>query len=146
MKALWRTEPGFAWIPPVAAAEALVAGIGFQLMPRDRMAFAQRSQAFLLLVAPKWIPGVPFGGKWGDVIVNGVVCPFVILVAFAGPSCTARVPVLGPMIVRLLFGRNPFQYSRRGPADPVRKQSAENGSASLSSATALAEIDDFVSI
>ncbi|CAE7455888.1 unnamed protein product [Symbiodinium natans] len=130
---IWRIEPGFQWVPFAATAEALIVGIGFQLLPRDRRAFAQSSGSLLLLFIPKFIPGVPAGGKWGDVILHGVAVPLLIMMAFAGPSRTARVPVLGPMLVRLLFGQHPCRFQRLEAAedgsDSLQLQGLESGAA-----------------
>ncbi|CAE7332361.1 unnamed protein product [Symbiodinium necroappetens] len=104
--ALWRTERGFQWIPPVAAAEALIVFFGFQLLPRDRRPFAERTQMLLLLFISGFLGLI--GGKWYDAILHGIACPLIMLVAFAGPARTSRLSVLGRMLVRLLFARNPL--------------------------------------
>ena len=104
--ALWRTEPGFQWIPPVAAAEALVVFFGFQLLPRDRRPFAERTPVFLLVFIPGFLGLI--GGKWYDAFLHGDVCPSILIVAFAGLARTSRVSVLGRMLVRLLFAGSPF--------------------------------------
>ncbi|OLQ09808.1 hypothetical protein AK812_SmicGene6582 [Symbiodinium microadriaticum] len=107
--ALWRIEPGFQWIPFAVAAEALIVVIGFPLLPRDRRPFAERTQWGLLLSIPGYL-GI-IGGPWHDAVLYGIVGPLMMLVALAGPSRTSRIPVLGPMLVRALFGRNPFKCS-----------------------------------
>ena len=107
--ALWRMEQGFQWIPYAAATEAIIVVIGLPLLPRDRRPFAERTQSALLLFIPGFL-GI-IGGRWYDAILNGIVCPLIILVAFAGPARTSRIPALGPMLVRLLFARNPLKHS-----------------------------------
>ncbi|CAE7642018.1 unnamed protein product, partial [Symbiodinium pilosum] len=107
--ALWRMEQGFQWIPYAAATEAIIVVIGLPLLPRDRGPFAERTQSALLLFIPGFL-GI-IGGRWYDAILNGIVCPLIILVAFAGPARTSRIPALGPMLVRLLFARNPLKHS-----------------------------------
>ena len=129
--ALWRTEPQWRWIPPAAAVEAFIMILGVQLLPRDRRPLAQFAQVLLLPFSVKFIPGVPAGGEWTDMILHGFVCPLIILIAFAGPSRTVRVPVLGPFMLRLLFGHNPCkrrQLERAGGGQVQAGGQVQNGS------------------
>ncbi|CAE7224708.1 unnamed protein product [Symbiodinium natans] len=137
---LWRTEPGFEWIPPVAGVEVVLMGILPQLQARDRRPFANRAQSLLLLFVPLFIPGINLGGKWRDAILHAAAAPLMILVAAAGPRYTARFPLLGPPIVRLLFGRNPFRRETEGQKGDAAEPTASGG------AQAAEEEDDFVSL
>lgn len=41
-----------------------------------------------------------------------VVNPIVLFLSIAGPARVARVPVIGPLLLRAFFGRNPFRAKK----------------------------------
>lgn len=145
---LWRVEPGFRWIPVVAAVQAVIAACGLFLLPRDRRPFAQRSAALFMVSLPKFVPGIPAGGKWGDALLHGIAIPLLILMAFAGPTRTARLPLFGPMLVRLLFAQNPCRSQKvdANPSDSMQLQSWQLGKPGAWRASKEDEDEDFVSI
>ncbi|CAK9092906.1 Uncharacterized protein SCF082_LOCUS43714 [Durusdinium trenchii] len=91
----------------ISAIEVLVFVGLFIVLPPDRKAFAARVQSLWLLL---W-PGKVFGFCDGHghplyyLVSVCVCCPLLLAMSIMGPAMTARIPLVGPGLVRLLFGK-----------------------------------------
>lgn len=89
--------------------EALVFVGLFILLPPDRKAFAARVQSFWLLLWPVKVFG--FCGQGGEghpayyLVSVCILPPLLLALSILGPAQTARIPFVGPRLVRLVFGK-----------------------------------------
>eukprot|EP00438_Fugacium_kawagutii_P031793 Skav230999 [mRNA] locus=scaffold1822:195486:196976:- [translate_table: standard] len=90
----------------VAVFEAILWPVMFLLLPVERKSFATRCLPLLFLLAPGLL-GV-WGGFSYDAVAHFGVIPVILLIALLGPARIAKIPVLGPAVIRLLFGRRPW--------------------------------------
>ena len=93
-----------------AVFEAILWPLMFLLLPVDRKSFAERCVPLLLALAPGMV------GLWGgfsyDAVAHFGVIPVILLMSLLGPARIAKIPLLGPAVIRLLFGRRPWASSR----------------------------------
>ena len=98
-----------------AVLEAIIWPVIFVLLPVARKAFAERCAPLLLLLTPGMV------GLWGgfsyDATAHFFVVPLVLLLMVLGPARIAKVPVLGPALIRVLFGRLPWTRKSLGDSD-----------------------------
>ena len=85
------------------------------------------------------------GGKWSDLIFYGASAPLILLAALVGPARTAAVGVLGRMLVRVLFGQNPFK-SRAGPTGICKTHGESSSVPTVEAQEPELEDEDYVSI
>ncbi|CAE7261978.1 mak16-a [Symbiodinium necroappetens] len=94
------------WLVLLTVLSALEAptGLGlFAVLPLDRRAFAARAQIIWVLFLPTiFIPNSAYTfTRWFLQIF--VLTPLTLAISALGPRRTARIPVLGPCFVRLIF-------------------------------------------
>eukprot|EP00929_Paragymnodinium_shiwhaense_P119711 TRINITY_DN91608_c0_g1_i1.p1 TRINITY_DN91608_c0_g1~~TRINITY_DN91608_c0_g1_i1.p1 ORF type:complete len:924 (+),score=67.70 TRINITY_DN91608_c0_g1_i1:96-2867(+) len=108
----WRLGLGLAWL-------GLLASLG-----PDKKAFA---------VSSCWLLAIPLSADMldyhfpfaydatfryltdahaGDALAVFIVGPLVLLLSLAGPALTARVPMVGPLMIRLFIGMCPYKFWR----------------------------------
>ena len=86
----------------LSALEAL-AGLGlFAAFPLDRRAFAARIQVLWIVLLPVYMAGFTYNLTF-YLLQIFVLSPLTLAISALGPRRTARVPVLGPCFVRLIF-------------------------------------------
>ncbi|CAE7353723.1 unnamed protein product [Symbiodinium natans] len=89
----------------VAIFEAVAWPLVFLLLPVERKAFGQRGLPLLLILFPGLIglwPGFSF-----DATAHFGIIPVILVIAILGPARASRIPILGPALVRVMFGRMP---------------------------------------
>ena len=114
--ALFSQPPVSHWILfVIAALEALVWPIMFLAQPVERKSFSVRCTSILLLL----LPGM--GGIWGgfsfDAFAHFGVVPLMLVMSMLGPARIARLPGVGPIVIRVLYGRNPCKAYRHDGGD-----------------------------
>ncbi|CAK9106293.1 Uncharacterized protein SCF082_LOCUS49514 [Durusdinium trenchii] len=101
------TKAGF-----VLAALETITFLGlFIWMPTERKAFAEKTEVLIL----PFVSGARelwWGRSHEELTYIFVVNPIVLFLSIAGPARVARVPVIGPLLLRAFFGRNPFRAKK----------------------------------
>ena len=106
----------------LSALEAL-AGLGlFAAFPLDRRAFAARIQVLWIVLLPVYMAGFTYNLTF-YLLQIFVLSPLTLAISALGPRRTARVPVLGPCFVRLIFFAGVAKCLRKLD----RKQRASSG-------------------
>ena len=115
----------------ISAVEALAFAYLFMVLPPDRKAFAARVQSLWLLLFPAKIflftDGNGLDGHGHPLYyVVLVVYPLLLLaMSIMGPAKMARIPFLGPRLVRLVFGK-PLCLKRFGCCARKRQTAQTN--------------------
>lgn len=104
----------------VLAESVLFLGLFFR-MPPERKAFAEKTLWIILLLSILSFTGIWKGLNYELAYTFGAN-PLVLALSIAGPARVSRAP-LGPRLVRLFFGRNPFATREvpRQVQDPEEK-------------------------
>ncbi|CAK9045638.1 unnamed protein product, partial [Durusdinium trenchii] len=96
----------------VLAALETITFLGlFIWMPTERKAFAEKTEVLIL----PFVSGARelwWGRSHEELTYIFVVNPIVLFLSIAGPARVARVPVIGPLLLRAFFGRNPFRAKK----------------------------------
>jgi len=92
--------------------EGLIFAMFFVRAPRDKKAFAAKAAVFLVIVLGVvviegawdacWQTFHMFDRSWA---VIAALAPIFLLGVIAGPAWVARVPLVGPALVRFVLGR-----------------------------------------
>lgn len=96
----------------VLAALETITFLGlFIWMPTERKAFAEKTEVLILPFVFSTFIGLWEGFTY-ELTYIFVVNPIVLFLSIAGPARVARVPVIGPLLLRAFFGRNPFRAKK----------------------------------
>ncbi|CAE7796834.1 unnamed protein product [Symbiodinium sp. CCMP2456] len=107
----------------IAVLEAILWPVLFLQLAIESKAFAERCVKLLLILLPGMI------GLWGGVSYDATahlcVIPLILVLSMMGPLRVIRMPVVGPALVRMLFGRSPCQSTVRPVQRPEGKESGQ---------------------
>ena len=108
--------------------QAVVWLVTFLRPPSDRKCFSSAALAAWLGTFPLIFLGQSLGSDTFVLFFGlGSLClgPFCLCMSVAGPHRIARIPLLGPRLVRMLIGRSPNSCQWRGAAEPQQPEAPE---------------------